>query len=249
MTKTVNSIVLAAALLAAAPAVRAAEPQGWQFEVTPYAWAAGIEGDATVGAHHIDFKKSFSDLTQYVDLAGSALGVVQYDRYLVWTQWDYFHMSTNNITDSAGAGGNVDEKMTMGVLAVGYKVNGWMEGQYFDLLVGARMLNSKFTLNTNHSGSFEKSNTITDAVVLMRPSIRVLPSKINGLRFNPTISVGAGDSKLCYEMQPQFQYDISEHVATRFGYRRVGYEFSKSNSTNEVNLTFAGLLVGLGVKW
>jgi hypothetical protein len=73
----------------------------------------------------------------------------------------------------------------------------------------------------------------------------VFPSKIDGLRFNPVLGIGAGDSDLAYELFPQFQYRINESMAARLGYRTVGWKFEGDND-NELNVNLAGLIVGLG---
>ncbi len=76
--------MVAAMMRMAASAANAEEPKGWKFEVTPYAWLAGVEGDVTANGHTAEFKKSFSDLLDYVEWAGSLLGVARYNRYLGW---------------------------------------------------------------------------------------------------------------------------------------------------------------------
>jgi hypothetical protein len=82
----------------------------------------------------------------------------------------------------------------------------------------------------------------------MRPSIPVLPSKIQGLRFNPTLAIGAGgDADLVYELQPQFQYQITQSVVARLGYRTVGYKFKDGD--NELNINLSGLIAGVGMTF
>jgi opacity protein-like surface antigen len=49
-------------------------------------------------------------------------------------------------------------------------------------------------------------------------------------------------------MQPQFQYQITDNMAARLGYRRVGYRF-KDDNDNELNIDMSGLIVGLGVTF
>ncbi|MEI6167492.1 MAG: hypothetical protein WCS52_09880 [bacterium] len=248
--KTVG--MMTAVLLVGLSSGYAAEPEGWKFEVTPYAWLAGMEGDVTVNGHKAEFDKSFTDLIDAVGMAGSLLGTVQYDRYLLWGQVDYFSMSTDNMdADSQPKGGSLDTKMLLGEVAAGYQVDGWMEGQTFDLLVGVRELHMETDLTINHKGSFSKDNDIVDPIFLVRPSIPIFPSKINGLRFNPTLGIGAGgDSDLVYELQPQFQYQITPNIAARLGYRRVGYKFKGNhNSDNEMNIALAGVIAGIGVTF
>ena len=143
--------------------------------------------------------------------------------------------------------------------AVGYQVDGWMEGQTFDLLVGVRNLHMENDLEVFGKGKSSRDNDVTDPILVVRPSILVYPSKIQGLRFNPTLAIGAGgDSDLVYELQPQFQYQITENIAARLGYRTVGYKFKGDDAKNdnlnlteddELNFTLSGLIAGLGVTF
>jgi hypothetical protein len=244
--------MVAAAFLMLGSAAYAAEPQGWQVELTPYAWLAGIEGDLTVNGHKAEFDKSFSDLVDAVELGASLLTVAQYDRYLIWGQVDYFQMSTDAMdVEDQPKHGSLDTKLLLGEVAVGYQLDGWMEGQTFDLLVGVRALHTEMELEVYGKGTFEKDNDLLDPILVLRPSIPVFPSKINGLRFNPTLAIGGGgDADLVYELQPQFQYQVTENVAARVGYRRVGYKFKGDhNDDNELNIALAGMIVGLGVTF
>ena len=254
--KTKMLVTLIAALLAAAgTAALAAEPQGWKIETTPYLWAAGLEGDVTVNGQKADFEKSFGDIFESVDMAGSILGVVQYNRFLLWAQADYFSMSTENLDiEDRPDGGELDVQMMLGELAVGYQLDGWMEGQTFDVLVGVRSLTfdneltvyDKGTVSTEDPGQDSR----VDGIIVLRPSIPILPSKIDGLRFNPSLAIGAGDSDLVYELFPQIRYQITDHVAARLGYRTVGYKLKgDKNEDNELNVNLAGLIVGVGVTF
>lgn len=246
------SAVVVAVLLAAGLSGFAAEPKGWQFEVTPYMWLAGLEGDATVQGHTVDFEKSFADMIQYVDAAASIVGVAQYDRYLIWGQADYMSMTTDRLdADERPHGGSLESKMMIGEVAVGYQLDGFAEGQTFDVLVGVRGLMMKTDLNVYDKGTYSKDTDLLDPILVLRPSIPVLPSMIDGLRFNPTLAIGAGgDSDLVYELQPQFQYQITKNVAARLGYRTVGYKFKGDhNSDNELNIRLSGLIAGVGVTF
>lgn len=230
----------------------AADPEGWKLEVTPYAWLAGIDGDVTVNGRKAEFDKSFGDLFKSVEGAASLLGVAQYNRYLIWGQVDYFQMSTDKMdVDDQPKRGSLDTKMMLGEVAVGYQVDGWAEGQTFDLLVGMRGMHIENELTIYGVGSFEKNNDLLDPMFVVRPSLPVFPSLIKGLRFNPTLAIGGGgDSDLVYELQPQFQYQITDTVAARLGYRRVGYMFKgEKNDDNELNIGLAGLIVGVGVTF
>jgi len=255
MKKTIIATIAASLLLAAGLAASAAEPQGWKFELSPYAWAAGLEGDVTVNGHKTDFDKEFSDLIEGVDMAASLLAVVQYNRYLLWGQSDYLSMSTDNLdVEDRPEGGKLDSKMLLNELAAGYQFDGFMEGMTIDVLAGVRTLTMDNELTIYDKGTKETEdpveNTRVDGLLVLRASLPILPSKIDGLRFNPTLAIGAGDSELVYELFPQIQYQITENIAARLGYRTVGYKIKgEHNDDNEVNIRMAGLLLGIGVTF
>ena len=250
MKRTAWMMIAAGALaagVAGAQAPAAAAPKGgWKGELTPYAWLAGVEGDMTVNGRSVDFEKDFSDILDMVELGGSLLGVAQYDRFLIWGQVDYFSMSTSELdVDEQPKAGSLDSKMLLGELAVGYQVDGWREGQTFDLLVGVRTLQLDNDLELYGKGETSKDVELVDPILVVRPSVPVLPSKIDGLRFNPTLCIGGGgDSELVYGMQPQLQYQVTDSFAVRFGYRTVNYELEEGDI--EADFSFAGPMIGLG---
>jgi len=63
------------------------------------------------------------------------------------------------------------------------------------------------------------------------------------LRFNPTFAVGAGDSDLTWELQPCVQYQFTDHMGVRFGYRRVHYDVEGDHG-NTFDAAFQGFFVG-----
>jgi len=74
--------------------------EGWAGEITLYARLAGIDGDVTVNGTETHVDRSFSDLWDSMDLAGSLLGVVRKDRLVFWTQANYFGLDSNNLDDA-----------------------------------------------------------------------------------------------------------------------------------------------------
>lgn len=243
--------IVAAALLMAGSAGYAAEPQGWKFEITPYAWLAGLEGDITVNGQKADFEKSASDLLDYVELGASVRLGAEYNRFLIGALVDYFSLSTDELdVEDRPQGGKLESKTLILEGAVGYRLDGWSEGQSFGLMVGARSLQMETDLEVYGHGTRSRDNTVTDAMFYVVPSLPVLPSKIDGLRFNPILGIGAGDSDLAYELFPQFQYQITESMAARLGYRTIGWKFKgDQNEDNELNISMSGLIVGVGLTF
>ncbi len=241
------AIAAVAAQAQMAPSIE--ETGGWRFEVTPYIWLAGLEGDVTVDGVKTDFEKSFSDIVDGVEVGGSIRLGAEYDRVLVGALVDFFSLSTDELdVEDRPAGGTLDTDLLIAEVAAGYRVDGWSEGQSFGLMVGVRHLQIENDLVVFGQGAQNKKNDVTDVMFYVLPSLPVFPSKIDGLRFNPVLGIGAGDSDLAYELFPQFQYNITDVLAARVGYRTVGWKY-KDDNDNELNLSLSGLIVGLGLTF
>ncbi|MDM7916418.1 MAG: hypothetical protein ACE15D_16920 [Candidatus Eisenbacteria bacterium] len=241
-----------AALLGAVSIAQAADPQGWQVEITPCAWIAGIEGTVTVGGQETDFDKSAGDLFDYVQFAGGVIGTVQYERWVCRTQFDYFGLSTDALdVKDRPEGGEMESDMFLTEIGAGYQIDGWMEGQTYDLLLTLRYLRAENDLVVyGDPTDYSKTSDIVDPMFAMRAGIPIFPSKIQGLRLNLLAAIGGGgDSKLVYEMQPQIQYRFLRNVAARLGYRRVAWQLDSDKNDDEMDFTLAGLNLGIGVTF
>jgi hypothetical protein len=185
-------------------------------------------------------------------MAVSLLGIVQYDRYLFWVQADYVSLTTDQLdVQDQPEHASFESKMFLTETAVGYQLDGWAKGQTFDVLIGARTLHMTSDLTVDHLGTKSSKADLVDPMLILRPSIPVFPSKIKGLRFNPTLGIGGGgDAEMIYELQPQFQYQITETIAARVGYRRVGYKFKGDrDEDNEMDIALTGFIVGVGMTF
>jgi hypothetical protein len=225
------------------PAVFVTANDTWSFEITPYVWLPGLKGDVTVRNINVGIDQSFSDIFKAVKFAADGMAIARYNNFLIYSQVDYFSLSTTQL-DNAPARGSLDTKDTLFLVGAGYRVNGWASGQTFDFLLGAQGFHVDNTLSLYQFGSVSKTNTILDAVFMVRPSWQFSQHWL----FNPTLSIGAGDSKLTYQLQPQFQYQFNSTWEIRFGYRRLSYNVN-SDRGNNLDVRFSGPLIGFGATF
>jgi hypothetical protein len=233
------SSVKAAATILSTLGLLASEAQAqddWKLEFTPYLWAGGTDADVTLDSQTARVKREFVD----VDLAGSVLGVAQRNRFVIWTQLDYLSLDTDEL-ERAPAGGRLESEAFLATLGFGRQF-GQPGERTVDVLLGARYLALDSTLTLNGLGRFRGDKDFTDAVVIVRPSWQFAER----WRFNPTMSLGGGDSELTWELQPQIQYWITDDFAMRFGYRRVFYEIESHDRRNRWDGAFQGLIIGIG---
>jgi outer membrane protein OmpA-like peptidoglycan-associated protein len=242
MRNTIKPLVAAISTLCMATsfAAFAEENEGWKFELTPYVWAAGIEGDVKIRDHEGSVDASFSDVLDHLDMAAAFLGTAQYNSWVTWLQVDYMDLSQD--ISRKVVNGSLDTKMTLLTGGFGYQFQGWSEKQTFDVLLGARNLKLESELKLDTVGTFDGDKNFTTPVIIVRPSIQLSKR----WRFNPTLSYGkGGDVDKTYELQPQFQFQAWENAAFRFGYRKLYYKIESDNG-NTFDGSFQGPFIGFG---
>jgi hypothetical protein len=226
---------------AAATSRAAAAEQACSFEITPYLWAIGLDGDVTVRGQKVSVDKSFDEVLDSVDIAGAVLMVGQLRRFVALAQLDYYSLSSDEL-DNPPARGSLDSDVVLATLAAGYQFGKPQAGHTLAVLLGLRHLSLDNELSLDGIGRFEHDDDVTDPVLMLRPSWRIS----DRWRFNPTLAYSTGgDSESSYELQPQLQFQMSERVALRFGYRRLDYEIEGPRG-NRWDGAFQGLFVGVG---
>ncbi len=243
--KTLTWLVMAG-LLACTCSTGRGQDGEWQFEVTPYAWFAGLEGDVTIRDNGADLDRSFTDLSDAVEVAASLRIVAERNRIVAGVLVDHFSTDTDelNIEDQP-LGGTLQSTMLLSEGIIGYKVDGWTKGHTFVLAVGVRNLHAESDLIMPGVGEFSLDSNITDGMFYVLPRIPLFPARIRGLCFNPVLGIGAGDSDLTYELFPQVQYQLTDAIAARMGYRTAGWHFTDDRH-NKMNVNLAGMTLGLG---
>ena len=228
------------ALVLAAAAIPAAADEGWQFEVTPYVWAAGINADVTVLDRSVKIDAKFSDVVKAVDLAGAVLLRAQHGPWVVFSQLDYLALDTNNL-DDAPAAGRLEQDVFMASGAFGYQFASADGRRAVDVLIGGRHMSMDNKLTLDALGSFKSNRNINDPIIMIRPSFQLSER----WSLNPTFAYGdGGDSKKVWEMQPTIQFQATKHGALRFGYRKLHYDLEGAHSSFDGE--FQGFIVGYG---
>jgi len=203
-------------------------------------WAAGIDADVTVHGKEFEINQKFSDLIEHVDAAASLLMVAEKNKWQVYAQGDY--VSLNADGNKGPVHGEIDANTAILTGGFGYEFDGFNDKSKMAVLLGARYTHMDNEVTLNHLSSGKQNNDILDGLVILRGRYNFTDK----FRFSPTLNIGAGDSDLTYELQPEFQYDITDTMSARFGYRRVHYK-EEFNDTSEFDGEMSGFILGLGV--
>lgn len=160
--------LIASMLLISTQAI--AETSGWQWQVTPWLWGAGMKGDVGafrgVPALHVD--KSFDDILKETRFSGFVEFSAQRDRFIVDTELMYIR------TKEASSGNG--EKLTLrtnqliGTIAPGYRIAD--DPSYsLDLLLGVRYwdINNSLSLHSAKvTGRYEEGISWWDGMAGLR---------------------------------------------------------------------------------
>jgi hypothetical protein len=232
--------------LLALPALAAGAVGGLSGEVVPYLWAAGIDGDVSVRGQEVDVDVGFGDLVDKVDIGGSALGVLRYDRWVLWGQVDYFSLSSDELGGRRGrqVDSELETNSLIWTLAVGYQFAGRRPGQTVDVLIGARQLSLENELTLAGLGTFKRDKDFIDAILVVRPNLPLSDRVV----FNLILSVGSGASDLTWELWPQLEFRLAAPWVAQLGYRRLQYDIDGGNG-NSFDAAFHGLTLGLGARF
>jgi len=237
MRKILGAAIAAIALQGAAPAALAADSG---FTVTPYLWAVGIDGDIQAHGEDTNVSMDFQDVVDNLDMAGSVLLEGNVGNWVSYAMVDYLSLDTGDVqTRFPGRDADLELDSTMITAATGYRVH-MSERSTIDVQVGIRYAQMDVQASIEGVGQRDADNTIYDGILALRP--RLALSK--NWTFSPTMSIGAGDSDLTWELSPQFVYDCSCGFEVRLGYRNLNYEFEKGSDS--LDLTIKGPVIGFG---
>lgn len=232
--------VAASLLLAAGMTAFGAGEDAWKLEITPYLWAAGIDADVKVNGQEFEIDQKFSDLIEHVDAAAALLIVAEKNHWQLYGQGDYVSLNADE-THSSGVHGEIEANTVILTGGFGYEFAGFNEKARMAVLLGGRFTHMDNEIILDGQSSGKDNNDLLDGLVILRGRYNFTEK----FRFSPTLNIGAGDSDLTYELQPEFQYDFTETMSGRIGYRRVHYK-EEFSADSEFDGEMSGFLVGLG---
>jgi len=240
MRKLLTAAIVATTLQTAVPAAMAADNG---FTVTPYLWAIGIDGHVEAHGADTNVSMDFNDVVDNLDMAGTVLLEGNVGNWVSYATVDYMSLDTGDVqTRFPGRDADLELDSTLATVATGYRVH-MSERSTIDVQVGIRYAKMDTQVSIEGEGERDAENTIYDGILALRP--RLALSKY--WSFSPTMSIGAGDSDLTWELSPQFVYDCACGFDVRVGYRNLNYDFEKGSDS--LDLTIKGPVIGFGFSF
>lgn len=250
-----GTLAVAAALgfgvCAPASAQLATVSDAWQFEVTPYIWLAGIDGDvkngrlATNGA-----EASFSDILSDLEFGLMGTFEARKGRWGVLVDGIYLDLSSTATTPDRRFGDvNVDLTTQLYSAAATYRV---ADGPVkFDVLGGARYLYVKSDLDvaSGTPPALFRGRRVVDSDRWWDGYVgaRVLYPFAERWSVVGYGDLGGGGSNLTWQLLGGVNYELSKTFSAKLGYRYLQIDREDADFVYDVAL--GGFYLGAGIRF
>ena len=242
-------IVVLAVPVATAEQSRGQPSDRWQFEATPYLWAAGMQGDVGVGRLTAEgVSANFSDILQSLRLGFMGAFEGRKNRYGFLFDALYLQLSQTKQAPFAGFG-DIHAKPTQQM----YTFAGtWraVEGRVpVDVVAGVRTNDIKLDLAMSSSAlapqgrGLVRSRNWGDGFVGARVQYP-LTSQWSLVGY---VDVGGGGSDFTWQGLAGANYSITPTMTAKFGYRYLKVDYDHDDFLYDV--ATGGFYAGIGIRF
>ena len=226
-------IVYLAALTASSSAFAA----DWDWEIAPYLWATGIDGDVALGPLGRDVNVNFGDILDV--LAGAALVHVEGGNGDDGVFGDLIWMSVEPEDEIATIGGVTEASFDTMILEGGYV----RELETIGLELGLRYWDFELELDPAQLAAVKRDDSWVDGFIGIRRRHELGDKWSSTSSFN--VGAGGSDFTWAFNLVYAFEFDSRNRLALGFKLLDIDYE---NDSVNGIafrqDLTFAGATIG-----
>lgn len=238
-------LILALGLAALSMASQAhADRGGWRFQVTPYAWMAGLAGDVrpTAQAPTISTSHPFGDVLDDLDGALFLTGSARRDRWVLFGDLTWASLSHEGaLAPGVAVEGKLRQRSFTG--AVGYQVVSQPDHR-LDLLAGGRAwrIEAEVAVPALGLGARDTERWV-DPILAARLRSRLAPEWSTILHADMGgFGVGADST---WQLVATANYAVSDAFHLSAGYRHLAVE--RDEAGTRIDVSMSGPL--LGATW
>lgn len=234
------------------------DSNAWQFEITPYLFAAGMDGTVGLRGVSADIDMSFSDIWDHLDSALMAYFSAQKGDWVYGLDAIYFKIVDEQASSWQGPQGNTNTA----------QLNVDVTQQVYALSAGRRVLNQKTRVDVmavarytslepelklaattgsdllpDGSRSLSREESWWDAAIASRV-VTPIADKWDLMGY---ADIGAGGSDLTYQLMAGVNWQFGNTFSAKFGYRHFYQDYTKDDF--RWDMTTSGAYVGLGIRF
>jgi opacity protein-like surface antigen len=225
------------------------EADRWQFEFTPYLWAASLSGDVAAGpGPTASIDAGVDDIVKHLDFTAMATFEARRGRWGLLLDAVYGKVSGDNAAPPPFSQSHVEIQMGLIEPAVAFRV--WEnEKVAIDVLGGARVSIVDTEIKFSGAGlpntRVADTQTWVDPVVGGRLRVRLAERWVVTL-LGDVGGFGIG-SDLAWQAFGGVAYEISDTWSLKLGYRAMGVDYESGGF--KLDVISHGPVVGVGIRF
>jgi len=213
--------------------------QSWQFDVAPYMWFAGIEGEISFLNQTAPVMAEFSDIWANLSFGFMAHAEATKGKWIIMSDLVYIKLSKDGRLEPAGIDTQVEIEEIIAEIGGGYNLVNTDDWLFVDGIVGLRYFGLDTTLDVDQVRVFDRLINVNDPFVGVR--IRTNSEKwISSARVDVG-GFGIG-SEFSWKANVYVGYRFSDLFSLHLGYNAYGLDYEKGNLS--MNTTTAGFVTG-----
>ena len=214
---------------------------GWQLKLSPYLWAAGMEGDIGVGRVNVPVDAEFNDIVENLDLGFMLAAELRKDQWGLLFDGLYVKLGSDALTRVGEITADMDQWLLRGALS--YRVV-QAENTAVEVGAGARYISLTTEIGTP-LGESEESSGWVDPIVLARVR-QQFGKKFFGALEGDIGGFGAS-SDLTWQITAALGWSCTEHIDLLVGYRYLDYDYDSDDFAYDVAMS--GVALGMSYKF
>jgi opacity protein-like surface antigen len=256
----IAAIILTCSQAPAQTAARGGYSSAWQFEITPYLFAAGLQGDTGTRGVEADVDMSSTDILDHLDSALMGMFEARKGYWLFAFEGVYFKMKDEAAKSWQGPLGNtgtgtLEATMDEEVYQLSFGNRVFDESTKVDLIYASRYVSIDSDLDlavtTGSPLLQDGSNSVSRSVSWWDPVFGLRMVAPLGDNF---LLVGYGDiggfgvgCDLTYQLQAGLNWEFAKNITAKAGYRYLDQDYE--NGGFVYNMVTSGFYFGLGFKF
>lgn len=224
-----------------------------EFRITPFFWAAGLSG--TVGTRRnlptVDVDVQFRDILSNLDFAAMVAGEYRSGAWGILADLTYVAISVERDRDlvpqAPGFTGAQLSSKTFTATATGFYRffdNGTLSA---DLLAGGRVWSVSTNLDLQLAGVLPVSAGSTETWIDPVGGIRVHANLGNGFGISGYADIGAGSSRLTWQLRGTIDYAFNQNWSASIGYRHLAVDYRRGGFVYDTSLS--GPIAGVSYRF
>lgn len=224
-----------------------------EFRITPFFWAAGLNG--TVGTRRnlptVDVDVEFHEILRNLDFAAMLAGEYRNGAWGLLADLTYVAISVERDRDLAprapGFTSAALSSKTFTATATGFYRffdNGAISA---DLLAGARVWSISTDLDLQLAGVLPVSAGSTQTWIDPVGGVRVHANLGNGFGLSAYGDIGAGSSRLTWQLRATLDYAFNENWSASIGYRHLAVDYRRGGFVYDTSLS--GPIAGVSYRF